>query len=76
MPLYEYSCPHCSACFEQLVSSHDTKELDCPNCGKKAQRVVSSTSFQLKGEGWYVTEYGKNSASSTQKQSSSGKAGE
>ncbi len=65
MPIYEYQCKKCSTIFEEwLNSSESDLEQTCPNCKEKAQRIVSQTSFVLKGSGWYVTEYGKNSASS------------
>lgn len=66
MPIYEYHCTHCNSTFEEWlkVSEADSAQK-CPTCGVDAQRLVSHTSFVLKGSGWYVTEYGKNSASSS-----------
>ncbi len=66
MPIYEYHCKNCNKNFEEwLKVSEAEKDQICPECGKLASRFLSQTSFVLKGEGWYVTEYGKNSASSS-----------
>ncbi len=65
MPIYEYQCNKCATIFEEWLNSSESDSLQtCPNCQEKAQRIVSQTSFVLKGSGWYVSEYGKNSASS------------
>lgn len=56
MPLYEYRCPKCGTEFERLLSH--TKRNDpqpCPNdqCDEKeAKKLISRTSFSLKGGGW------------------------
>lgn len=68
MPLYEYKCEACGEVMEKLQSRSDSPAPDtCPHCGAKGTlaRIVSNTSFQLKGSGWYVTDYGggKGSAS-------------
>jgi putative FmdB family regulatory protein len=59
MPIYEYVCPHCHKTFEEwLKVGGDDAERPCPECGRAAPRVLSPTTFILKGGGWYVTEYG------------------
>lgn len=59
MPIYEYHCPECDNLFEEWCQRvDDQKSKPCPKCGKTAQRIMSQTSFALKGDGWYVTEYG------------------
>ncbi len=59
MPIYEYSCSKCNQVFEEWTQHHDAPDsMACPNCGGTAERIVSNTSFMLKGTGWYVTEYG------------------
>ena len=65
MPIYEYRCKDCEQIFEEWQRTYDVDEADCPVCGGNAERIVSNTSFVLKGGGWYVSEYGKDSASST-----------
>lgn len=57
MPLYEYRCATCSHEFELLVRRADTP-IVCPTCGSgAATKKVSLSSFQLKGTGWYASEY-------------------
>jgi putative FmdB family regulatory protein len=54
MPVYEYQCTACGHEFEreQRISEDPIKK--CPKCGKaKAKRLISRTSFVLKGSGWY-----------------------
>ncbi len=59
MPIYEYYCAHCDRTFEEWTQHHDAPaSMCCPKCGGEAGRIVSNTSFMLKGQGWYVTEYG------------------
>jgi putative FmdB family regulatory protein len=61
MPIYEYECQECKQLFEEWQSGFEERELDCPVCGGTARRLISNTSFVLKGSGWYVTDYaGKN----------------
>ena len=59
MPIYEYHCDACTHDFEEWHKhADDIQKAPCPLCSKKAHRVISNTSFVLKGSGWYVTEYG------------------
>jgi putative FmdB family regulatory protein len=59
MPIYEYACSECGHEFELMQKVAEHPKRKCPACGRlKARRVVSHTSFVLKGGGWYVTEYG------------------
>ena len=58
MPIYEYRCEKCGD-FEHTQRITD-KALDrCPTCRRRVRRLISSTSFQLKGGGWYVTDYAR-----------------
>jgi putative FmdB family regulatory protein len=58
MPIYEYQCTACGHRLEVLQKMSDTALVDCPACQQATlQRLVSSTSFQLKGTGWYVTDF-------------------
>jgi len=43
--------------FEEWQSGFEEREMQCPQCGEPATRLISHTSFQLKGSGWYVTDY-------------------
>ena len=56
MPIYEYRCEHCGD-FEEMQRITDPPLSRCPTCRRKVRRLISSTSFQLKGTGWYVTDY-------------------
>lgn len=61
MPIYEYQCQACGHRLDQLQKVADPTLTDCPKCGKASlQRLISAAGFQLKGTGWYVTDF-KNS---------------
>lgn len=59
MPIYEYRCEKCKKEFEieQKISEAPLKK--CPECGGKVIRLISNTSFILKGSGWYLTDYAR-----------------
>ncbi len=58
MPIYEYQCMHCNAQFEVIQKVNDAPLTHCESCGQdKAKRLVSAPGFQLKGTGWYVTDF-------------------
>ena len=58
-PIYEYQCPKCQHRFEEWVKLADAHGQEpCPKCGTPAPRIMSHTSFVLKGGGWYVSDYG------------------
>ena len=58
MPIYEYHCDQCGT-FEEMQRITDAPLTKCPKCRKKVRRLMSNTSFQLKGSGWYVTDYAR-----------------
>lgn len=58
MPIYEYACEHCGV-FEEMQRITDAPLAKCPKCKRKVRRLISQTSFQLKGSGWYVTDYAR-----------------
>lgn len=59
MPIYEYACPSCGKTFEEwLHSGSDSETMPCPLCGALSSRVISNTSFILKGGGWFASSYG------------------
>jgi putative FmdB family regulatory protein len=61
MPIYEYVCEKCGQNIEKLVAvSGGTEEIPC-SCGGIAKRKISLSSFQLKGGGWYRSDYKKQS---------------
>jgi putative FmdB family regulatory protein len=54
MPVYEYECSSCRHRFEEWQKITDQPVKVCPKCkARKVQRLISQTSFQLKGGGWY-----------------------
>jgi putative FmdB family regulatory protein len=58
MPIYEYRCNECGHDVEALQKLSDAPLVTCPACGKPAlQKRVSAAGFQLKGSGWYVTDF-------------------
>lgn len=59
MPLYEYRCPDCGHQFELIQKFSDPPTIPCTDCGKTANRQLSSPAFQFKGSGWYVTDYAR-----------------
>lgn len=67
MPIYEYRCKECHQIFEEWTKHVDDAEPHvCPVCGILAERIMSNTSFVLKGGGWYVTDYGCKSKQGSQ----------
>jgi putative FmdB family regulatory protein len=58
MPLYEYHCKNCGENTEMLQKHSDEPEKICPHCHQESlEKQISSTNFQLKGGGWYVTDF-------------------
>lgn len=59
MPIYEYECPKCGKVFEEWGKAAEShKHEACPVCETPSPRIMSRTSFVLKGDGWYVSDYG------------------
>ena len=58
MPIYEYRCKQCGQ-FEVMQRITDRPLSRCPTCRQKVTKLISNTSFQLKGTGWYVTDYAR-----------------
>jgi len=73
MPIYEYRCEKCGD-FETTQRITDDPLQKCPTCKRKVKRLISNTSFQLKGSGWYITDYAR-SGSSNGGEKSSGNGG-
>jgi putative FmdB family regulatory protein len=57
MPIYEYQCRKCNAHVEAMQKMTDKPLTKCRKCGGRLEKQWSATSFQLKGSGWYVTDY-------------------
>ncbi len=61
MPIYEYACLSCGKHIEKMQKITEETLTSCPFCAGKVKKLVSNCSFQLKGSGWYVTDYAKKS---------------
>ena len=61
MPIYEYECSQCGRIKEALQKFSDKPLTRCEHCSGKLHKLVSHTSFHLKGTGWYVTDYANKS---------------
>ena len=58
MPIYEYRCESCGVELEKLQRMSDPSLTQCPECDKPALvKMVSASSFRLKGSGWYETDF-------------------
>jgi putative FmdB family regulatory protein len=74
MPIYEYRCENCGREFEEWQKITDPAIDKCSVCGGKASRLISHSSFVLKGTGWYVTDYARKDGSSSPTPSSAKKS--
>lgn len=58
MPFYEYRCESCGHELEALQKISEAPLTDCPECARPGLvKLVSATAFQLKGNGWYATDF-------------------
>lgn len=62
MPIYEYLCEKCGTHIEVIQKISDPPLKRCAKCRGKLEKTVSRTSFQLKGSGWYATDYSRKDA--------------
>ena len=66
MPIYEYRCLECSHQDEHLQKVSEPPLTVCPACGKPTyKKLISAAGFQLKGSGWYVTDFRNKSSGSS-----------
>jgi putative FmdB family regulatory protein len=65
MPVYEYRCEKCGKEFEAWQRISDDPIESCSECGGRASKLISQSTFVLKGSGWYVTDYGTRSTASS-----------
>jgi putative FmdB family regulatory protein len=67
MPIYEYYCESCGHQLEALQKMSEEPLKECPECHQSTlNKLVSATSFQLKGTGWYVTDFRDKGKAKTQ----------
>ncbi|MBX6317814.1 FmdB family zinc ribbon protein [Pigmentiphaga sp.] len=76
MPIYAYKCSSCGHEKDVLQKMSDAPLTDCPECGKPTfSKQVTAAGFQLKGSGWYVTDFRNNGSSKSGGSSKSSSAG-
>ena len=65
MPIYEYQCGNCGKTEEAFQKFSDKPLTTCKHCKGKLKKLISHSSFHLKGSGWYVTDYAGKKAADT-----------
>jgi putative FmdB family regulatory protein len=63
MPIYEYECTSCCNVFEIFQRMTEDPLINCPDCSGSVKKLMSMSSFQLKGGGWYADGYSTKSCS-------------
>lgn len=81
MPIYEYECMKCNKIHEVMQRFNEEPLKNCPECGGELRKLISHSSFILKGSGWYVTDYARknnsgNGSSTAETKNSSQKTGQ
>jgi putative FmdB family regulatory protein len=75
MPIYAYRCEACGFAKDVLQKISDAPLTECTSCGKPTfRKQVTAAGFQLKGSGWYVTDFRGGSGGTTAPASASGSA--
>lgn len=64
MPIYEYECQACQKITETRQSIKDAPLSICPECGGPVSKIISQSTFALKGGGWYADGYSSTGAKS------------
>jgi putative FmdB family regulatory protein len=67
MPLYEYECAKCNQVYEIMRKFSDAPLTECPTCQGPLKKLISLSSFALKGGGWHNVDYKKSAAPSSSK---------
>jgi putative FmdB family regulatory protein len=67
MPIYEYKCQKCGEEFEVFQGIADPAVKTCKFCKGSVRKLMSLSSFHLKGSGWYATDYGGKKAPAAEK---------
>jgi putative FmdB family regulatory protein len=75
MPIYEYECSKCGKTSEVMQRFSDPPLTECERCNGKLRKLISMSTFHLKGSGWYTTDYaGKNQSTAKAAESKAEKA--
>ena len=67
MPVYEYQCTKCGQIEEALQKISESPLETCSHCKGHLKKLISQSTFHLKGSGWYVTDYGGSKTSAEKK---------
>jgi len=67
MPIYEYQCSECGNVEEAIQRFSDKPLTKCMHCSGRLHKLISHSTFHLKGSGWYVTDYANKSKKSSSK---------
>ena len=71
MPIYEYQCESCADVIEKWQSMSEEPLTTCPSCSGPLKKIISMSSFKLKGGGWYADGYSNSAPSCPAKSASS-----
>ncbi len=74
MPIYEYACMQCGEIDEVIQKFSDKPLKKCKHCSGKLQKLISHSSFHLKGTGWYATDYAGKTRNASTSQEKAAKA--
>ncbi|PIT78867.1 FmdB family zinc ribbon protein [Limnohabitans sp. B9-3] len=75
MPIYAYKCGSCGHAKDVLQKMADDPLTDCPACGKSTfSKQLTAAGFQLKGSGWYATDFKGGSGGTSAPAAATGKA--
>ncbi len=74
MPLYEYRCKSCGKTFEVIQKFSDRPLRKCSECSGQLEKLISRSSFQLKGGGWFINDYSSSGSASSRSESKSKKS--
>jgi len=66
MPIYEYECSKCGHLAEVWQNFSDKPLSKCEKCNGKMKKLISQSTFHLKGSGWYVTDYASKGSGAAQ----------
>ncbi|MFO7964362.1 MAG: zinc ribbon domain-containing protein [Desulfobacterales bacterium] len=73
MPIYEYECESCGRIIEAFQNFSEKPLKKCGHCSGKLHKIISQSTFHLKGTGWYVTDYaGKKQKANIQQKNQEG----
>ena len=74
MPVYEYECNECRKTFEVKQRMTDAPLTNCPDCDGAIKKLMSMSSFHLKGGGWYADGYASKGANTSKSSTSACKS--